>query len=105
MRELSEQAIHDIAYGATVLGTGGGGDPYLGTLAAIAATRRNGPVRLVDADELPDEAIVAFPFLIGSPVPFVEKLEGRLDGLSTVSADVDRAPRSGISIWIGSRLR
>jgi DUF917 family protein len=74
VRELSEQAIRDIAYGATVLGTGGGGDPYLGTLAAIAATRSSGPVRLVDADELPDDAIVAFPFLIGSPVPFLEKL-------------------------------
>jgi uncharacterized protein len=74
VRELSEQAIRDIAYGATVLGTGGGGDPYLGTLAALAATRRNGPVRLVDADELPDDALVAFPFLIGSPVPFLEKL-------------------------------
>jgi DUF917 family protein len=74
VRELSEQAIHDIAYGATVLGTGGGGDPYLGTLAAIAATRRHGPVRLADADELSDDALVAFPFLIGSPVPFLEKL-------------------------------
>jgi DUF917 family protein len=74
VRELSEQAIRDIAYGATVLGTGGGGDPYLGTLAAIVETRRSGPVRLVDADELPDDAIVAFPFLIGSPVPFLEKL-------------------------------
>lgn len=74
MRELSEQAIRDIAYGATVLGTGGGGDPYLGTLAALEAVRRHGPVRLVDADELPDDAVVAFPFLVGSPLPFLEKL-------------------------------
>lgn len=89
MRELSEQAIHDIAYGATVLGTGGGGDPYLGTLAAIAASRRDGPVRLVDADELPDDAIVAFPFLIGSPVPFVEKLSAGTE-LARVYAGLER---------------
>jgi hypothetical protein len=74
VRELSHQAIHDIAHGSTVLGTGGGGDPYLGTLAAIHAARRYGPVRLVDADELADDAIVAFPFIVGSPVPFLEKL-------------------------------
>lgn len=74
MRELSEEAIRDIAYGSTVLGTGGGGDPYLGTLAALDSARRYGPVRLVDADELPDEATVAFPFLVGAPVPFLEKL-------------------------------
>ncbi len=92
MRELSEQAIHDIAYGATVLGTGGGGDPYLGTLAAIAAARRNGPVRLVDADELPDDAIVAFPFLIGSPLPFVEKLSA---GPSWCASSRDSSACSG----------
>ena len=74
MRELSEEAIRDIAYGSTVLGTGGGGDPYLGTLAAVDSARRYGPVRLIDADELSDDATVAFPFLIGSPVPFLEKL-------------------------------
>ena len=74
MRELSEQAIRDIAYGSTVLGTGGGGDPYLGTLAAIESARRHGPVRLADADELADDALVAFPFMVGSPLPFLEKL-------------------------------
>jgi DUF917 family protein len=74
VRELSEQAIRDIAYGSTVLGTGGGGDPYLGTLAAIEASRQHGPVQLVDAAELDDEAVVAFPFIVGSPVPFLEKL-------------------------------
>ena len=74
MRELSDEAIRDIAYGSTVLGTGGGGDPYIGTLAAVESVRRYGPVRLVDADELPDDATVAFPFLVGSPLPFLEKL-------------------------------
>jgi uncharacterized protein len=74
MRELSEQAIRDIAYGSTVLGTGGGGDPYLGTLAAIHASRQHGPVKLVAAGELADDALVAFPFVVGAPLPFLEKL-------------------------------
>src|SRR5262249_28992419 len=56
------------------LGTGGGGDPYLGTLASLEAARSNGPPLLVDADELADDATVVFPFVVGSPVPGVEKL-------------------------------
>jgi uncharacterized protein len=74
VRTLGPEAIRDIAYGSAVLGTGGGGDPYLGTLAALHASRTNAPPVLVDADELPDDATVAFPFVVGSPVPLVEKL-------------------------------
>jgi DUF917 family protein len=74
MRTLGPEAIRDIAYGSAVLGAGGGGDPYLGTLAALHASSTNAPPVLVDADELPEDATVAFPFVVGSPVPLVEKL-------------------------------
>jgi DUF917 family protein len=74
MRALTDEAIRDIAYGSAVLGTGGGGDPYLGTLATLEASRRYGAPRLADADELDDDATVVFPFVVGSPVPGVEKL-------------------------------
>lgn len=74
MRLLERQEIEDIARGSAVLGTGGGGDPYLGKLAAIQAMQRFGPLQLVDIDELPDDTLVAFPFAIGSPVPFLERI-------------------------------
>ena len=74
MRLLEQQEIEDIARGSAVLGTGGGGDPYLGKLAAIQAMQRFGPLQLVDIDELPDDTLVAFPFAIGSPVPFLERI-------------------------------
>ena len=64
MRLLERQEIEDIARGSAVLGTGGGGDPYLGKLAAIQAMQRFGPLQLVDIDELPDDTLVAFPFAI-----------------------------------------
>jgi DUF917 family protein len=73
MRLLDEQEIRDIANGSAVLGTGGGGDPYLGTLATLQAVKESGPPRLVDASELSDDAVVAYPFIVGSPVPGVEK--------------------------------
>jgi DUF917 family protein len=74
VRTLGPEAIRDIAYGSAVLGTGGGGDPYLGMLSALQASRLNAPPTLVDADELSDAATVVFPFVVGSPVPGVEKL-------------------------------
>ena len=52
MREIGVQALHDIARGAAVLGTGGGGDPYIGRLLAEQAIRERGPVQLVDLDEV-----------------------------------------------------
>ncbi|HKG25824.1 MAG TPA: DUF917 family protein, partial [Thermomicrobiales bacterium] len=40
MREITADQLDDIAMGAAVLGTGGGGDPYVGKLMAQAAMRR-----------------------------------------------------------------
>lgn len=74
MRTLTERELRDIARGSAVLGTGGGGDPYLGTLAALRNLEQYGPPRLVAADELGDDDLVVIPFMIGSPVPLIEKL-------------------------------
>jgi hypothetical protein len=71
---LERQEIEDIARGSAVLGTGGGGDPYLGQLAAVQAIKKYGPLQLAAIDDLPDDMLVAFPFAIGSPVPFLERI-------------------------------
>ncbi|MEA2527986.1 MAG: uncharacterized protein QOF73_5213, partial [Thermomicrobiales bacterium] len=34
MRQITAEQLEDIALGAAVLGTGGGGDPYVGKLMA-----------------------------------------------------------------------
>jgi uncharacterized protein len=73
MRTLDEQQIRDVARGAAVLGTGGGGDPYLGTLAAIEALRQNGPPQVIEVGELTDDGYVASLGMVGAPVPLVEK--------------------------------
>lgn len=74
MRQISPESIEDIALGATVLGTGGGGDPYIGKLLAIQALREHGPVRLVSPSEIEDDAMVAHSAMIGAPTVIVEKL-------------------------------
>ena len=66
--------LDDIAVGGAVLGTGGGGDPYIGKLMAREAIRRHGPVRLVEVDDLADDALIVPACMMGAPTVMLEKL-------------------------------
>lgn len=73
MRELGIPEIEDIALGAALLGAGGGGDPYIGKLTAIGAVKECGPVRLIGADEVPDDAFIMPAASMGAPTILAEK--------------------------------
>ncbi len=66
--------LEDFARGAAFLGTGGGGDPYIGRLAAQHAIEEHGPPELISLDELDDDTGVYPVAYIGAPTIFVEKL-------------------------------
>lgn len=70
---LAEKDLEDFARGAAFLGTGGGGDPYLGRLMAKNAIRQYGAPRIIDVNELDDNATVAFVAMIGAPTVLCEK--------------------------------
>ena len=74
MREFTEDRLDDLAVGAAILGTGGGGNPYVGKLLARAALREHGPVTIVDVEELDDDALVVPSAMMGAPTVLVEKL-------------------------------
>ena len=74
MRLLGEEHLDDLAVGAAILGTGGGGDLYIGKLLAKQAIRERGPVRLVAPDEVPDDAVVVPSAMMGAPTVMVEKI-------------------------------
>ena len=74
MREIGIRELRDLARGAAVLGTGGGGDPYIGRLLAEQAIAQHGPVTLVDAAEVPEDALVLPSAMLGAPTVMVEKL-------------------------------
>ncbi|SFW87476.1 DUF917 domain-containing protein [Amycolatopsis australiensis] len=74
MREITENDLDDIARGAAILGTGGGGDPYIGRLLASSAVRSHGAVPLVPLAEVPDDAVVLPVAMMGAPTVMVEKL-------------------------------
>ncbi|GAA4851489.1 DUF917 domain-containing protein [Saccharopolyspora rosea] len=74
MREITADQLDDVARGAAILGTGGGGDPHIGRLLARASLGEHGPVRLTALDELPSDAAVLPVAMMGAPTVMVEKL-------------------------------
>lgn len=74
MRKITVEALDDIARGAAVMGTGGGGDPYIGKLMAQGALRRRGNVVLLDPMELDDDDLVVPTAMMGAPTVMVEKI-------------------------------
>jgi len=66
----------DFARGAAFLGTGGGGDPYIGRLLLEQALHRAQPVRVVSVNDLDDDALVVPLAGMGAPTVIVEKIIG-----------------------------
>ena len=82
-RTLTIDDIDDLAVGAWVIGTGGGGSPYLNHLN-VRNLMADGPTfELIDAATLADDARVAVVSTMGAPVVMQERLQD--------SADVARA--------------
>ena len=74
MWQATENELESIAIGAGILGTGGGGNPYIGQLRARQAIRRWGPVDVLAPDEVPEDARVVCVGGIGAPTVGIEKV-------------------------------
>lgn len=93
MREITADAIDDLATGAAILGTGGGGDPHVGKLMAQSAIAEHGPVALLDPADLPSDALVIPTAGMGAPTVLIEKLPSGSEpiaALRRVAAEFDR---------------
>lgn len=66
MRSLNRRDLLDILHGATILGAGGGGDLTDGIRLVDHALERGKPFRLATITEVPDEAIVCTPYMLGA---------------------------------------
>jgi DUF917 family protein len=86
MRKLTVDDLDELALGATLLGTGGGGDPYIAQLMVRQAIEDFGPVTLIDADELPDDAQIATIAVVGAPTVIIEKIPSGTQFVSAVRA-------------------
>lgn len=74
IKTITRADMPEIALGGAFLGTGGGGDPYIGRLMAEQAIDENGPVQVIDVDSLADDALIVPVAMMGAPTVMLEKL-------------------------------
>lgn len=104
LKHLTEADIDEIALGAAVLGTGGGGDPHVGSLMAKRLIRLHGPVVLRPVDDLTDDDFVVPIGGIGAPSVSVERIQAEselLAALSAIERAVGRRPTAVMPIEVG----
>jgi len=71
---LTEEDVEHIALGAGVLGTGGGGNPYLGKLMVQRSLREGKSVVVVPPDAVADDDLLISVSNMGAPTVGIEKL-------------------------------
>ena len=86
MRTLTHSDVDDMCLGATLLGTGGGGDPYVAKLVVDQAISDFGPVTLLDPAELPQDGLVLTVAIIGAPTVILEKIPAGTEFIGAVNA-------------------
>lgn len=82
--KLSLEDVDDYATGAALLGTGGGGDPYIGGLLLKQALNKNGAIDLIDVMSVPDDALLICSAMIGAPTVMMEKLPNGGEALNAI---------------------
>lgn len=86
MRELTGENLRNIAVGAAVLGTGGGGNAHMGLLTALQVLKRGYVMRLVDPEELDADWTAVAMFGIGAPTVGVEKIRNGSESIHAMKA-------------------
>lgn len=74
MWQIVEADLTPISIGAGILGTGGGGNPYLGFLRVRELLRNGGTVDVIDPHEIADDDLLVVVGGMGSPLVSYEKL-------------------------------
>jgi DUF917 family protein len=86
MKIIQTEDMEAIALGGAAYGTGGGGDPYLGKLLAQNVMHAKGPVHLIEAATLADDALVFAVAGVGAPTVLIEKMASLEQVLSVIDA-------------------
>ena len=66
MWNVDDAALERLAIGAGILGTGGGGNPYLGKIHAKLLLSKGHTLTVVSKDEVPDDALITSVGFMGA---------------------------------------
>lgn len=71
---LRLEDLPDLVRGAAFLGTGGGGDPYVGRLMVERCLRGGKTITIIGLQDVPDDALIVPTAMMGAPTVLVEKV-------------------------------
>ncbi len=87
---LDENDVEALEIGSAIMGTGGGGNPYIGKLRALQVLREGRQMRIMPLDALPDDAKVVSLGGIGAPLISHERIKEGREGLRCIRALEER---------------
>lgn len=93
---IDKQAISEITLGASILATGGGGDPEIGLLWTHKVLGEGKEIIMVDPLNIPDDIFVASPACLGAALVLTEK---------PPSSDVLNLAIAKLERYMGKRLQ
>jgi len=96
--KISLNDLENFATGAAFLGTGGGGDPYLGRLFIQQAFEESGAPEIIHPDDLKDDDVVISVAMMGAPSVLVEKMLSMEDLHLAVSTLEDHLGKKATAI-------
>ncbi|BCP54446.1 hypothetical protein K32_30630 [Kaistia sp. 32K] len=102
--KLTSEDLRDLAVGAAFLGTGGGGNPYVGRLMAQQCLDEGLTIDLIDPADVPDDALVIPTAMMGAPTVLIEKLpsgEEALHSFKSLEKHLGRKAFATMPIEIG----
>lgn len=100
---LTAADLPDLARGATLLGTGGGGDPYIGQMLVARVLGDRG-ITILDPDDLADDLFVIPTAQMGAPTVMIEKIPAGTEptlALRTLEAHLGRTADATMPIECG----
>lgn len=98
MRTIGLDDIDDLALGATLLGTGGGGDAHIAKLMVKQAIKDHGPIRVMEPAELPADGLVVTAAIIGAPTVILEKIPSGKEFINSAKATAQYLGKEPVAI-------
>lgn len=98
MKEIRADQIDDLAAGAVLLATGGGGEPYVPLSMAREALTKYGPLSVIQPDELDPEGLVLPMGVIGAPTAVNEKFFNGTEAKEALTFLERHCGRKGVAV-------
>lgn len=90
---ITRDNLSDFIRGTAFLGTGGGGDPYIGRLMLQQELEKCDGIQLIDPDDVTDDVFAISVACMGAPTVFVEKVpnaETAIKGMKRAEKELGR---------------